>query len=153
MLALNEFEYLDMPGLSVLLGHDAYPEGHQGGVIIIQLSGRLPPQAAEHGRHSARCPRPSPPAGIPRANRAHGFARPGPRRAARGRYLYYQCLRFDFALVEETGMHVVRYGTSRSNPLQIGADVAIGDFADILSQAFTAPLPDAASDAPGPGEP
>lgn len=76
-------------------------------------------------------------------------ARPG----AWGRFLRYQCLRFDFALVEEPGMYVVRYGTSRSNPFQIGADVAIGDFADILSQAFTAPLPEAASDAPGPGEP
>ncbi len=30
MLALNELEYLDMPGLSVLLGRDAYHEGDQG---------------------------------------------------------------------------------------------------------------------------
>jgi hypothetical protein len=35
-LALNEAEYLAMPGLNVMLAHDFYPEGHQGGVSIIQ---------------------------------------------------------------------------------------------------------------------
>jgi endoglucanase len=35
-LALNELEYLAMPGLDVMLAHDFYPEGHQGGVSIIQ---------------------------------------------------------------------------------------------------------------------
>jgi hypothetical protein len=33
---LNELEYLEMPGLNVMLAHDYYPEGHQGGVGIIQ---------------------------------------------------------------------------------------------------------------------
>jgi endoglucanase len=35
-LRLNELEYLAMPGLNVMLAHDFYPEGHQGGVSIIQ---------------------------------------------------------------------------------------------------------------------
>ncbi len=35
-LILNELEYLEMPGLNVMLAHDFYPEGHQGGVSIIQ---------------------------------------------------------------------------------------------------------------------
>ena len=35
-LTLNELEYLEMPGLNVMLAHDFYPEGHQGGVGIIQ---------------------------------------------------------------------------------------------------------------------
>ena len=35
-LQLNELEYLEMPGLNVMLAHDYYPEGHQGGVGIIQ---------------------------------------------------------------------------------------------------------------------
>jgi hypothetical protein len=35
-LALNDLEYLEMPGLNVMLAHDFYPEGHQGGVGIIQ---------------------------------------------------------------------------------------------------------------------
>ncbi len=35
-LTLNELEYLSMPGLDVMLAHDFYPEGHQGGVSIIQ---------------------------------------------------------------------------------------------------------------------
>jgi hypothetical protein len=35
-LALNALEYLEMPGLNVMLAHDFYPEGHQGGVGIIQ---------------------------------------------------------------------------------------------------------------------
>ncbi|MBE2212305.1 MAG: glycoside hydrolase family 9 protein [Opitutaceae bacterium] len=35
-LVLNDLEYLEMPGLNVMLAHDFYPEGHQGGVGIIQ---------------------------------------------------------------------------------------------------------------------
>jgi endoglucanase len=35
-LALNDLEYLEMPGLDVMLAHDFYPEGHQGGVGIVQ---------------------------------------------------------------------------------------------------------------------
>ncbi|MFT3830528.1 MAG: glycoside hydrolase family 9 protein [Opitutaceae bacterium] len=38
-LILNELEYLEMPGLNVMLAHDYYPEGHQGGVGVI-LNGR-----------------------------------------------------------------------------------------------------------------
>jgi endoglucanase len=34
-LALNDQDYLEMPGLNVMLAHDYYPEGHQGGVGII----------------------------------------------------------------------------------------------------------------------
>jgi hypothetical protein len=36
VLTLNASEYLEMPGLNVMLAHDFYPEGHQGGVGIIQ---------------------------------------------------------------------------------------------------------------------
>jgi len=35
-LALNDRGYFEMPGLNVMLGSDYYPEGHQGGVAIIQ---------------------------------------------------------------------------------------------------------------------
>jgi endoglucanase len=35
-LRLNDLEYLEMAGLNVMLAHDYYPEGHQGGVGIIQ---------------------------------------------------------------------------------------------------------------------
>ncbi|TVQ17235.1 MAG: glycoside hydrolase [Spirochaetaceae bacterium] len=35
-LRLNDREYLQMPGLNVMLAHDYYPESHQGGVGIIQ---------------------------------------------------------------------------------------------------------------------
>ncbi len=35
-LRLNALEYLEMPGLNVMLAHDYYPESHQGGVGIIQ---------------------------------------------------------------------------------------------------------------------
>ncbi len=35
-LSLNDLEYLEMTGLNVMLAHDFYPEGHQGGVSIIQ---------------------------------------------------------------------------------------------------------------------
>ena len=34
-LAINDKEYLEMTGLNVMLAHDFYPEGHQGGVGII----------------------------------------------------------------------------------------------------------------------
>ena len=35
-LRINELEYLEMPGLNVMLAHDYYPESHQGGVGIVQ---------------------------------------------------------------------------------------------------------------------
>ncbi len=35
-LRINELEYLEMPGLNVMLAHDFYPESHQGGVGVIQ---------------------------------------------------------------------------------------------------------------------
>ena len=40
-LELNDLEYLEMPGLNVMLAHDYYPEGHQGGVSIIQNGRRV----------------------------------------------------------------------------------------------------------------
>jgi hypothetical protein len=40
-LALNDQEYLEMRGLDVMLAHDFYPEGHQGGVGIIQNGQRV----------------------------------------------------------------------------------------------------------------
>lgn len=40
-LVLNDLEYLEMPGLNVMLAHDFYPEGHQGGVGIIQNGFRV----------------------------------------------------------------------------------------------------------------
>jgi hypothetical protein len=36
VLTINAQEYLEMRGLNVMLAHDYYPEGHQGGVGIIQ---------------------------------------------------------------------------------------------------------------------
>ncbi len=41
MLKINELEYLEMAGLHVMLGHDEYPEGHQGGVSILQNGARV----------------------------------------------------------------------------------------------------------------
>ncbi len=38
---LNELEYFERPGLSVLVFHDEYPEGKQGGVEIIQHGERV----------------------------------------------------------------------------------------------------------------
>ncbi|MDZ7305241.1 MAG: hypothetical protein ONB44_24220, partial [candidate division KSB1 bacterium] len=35
-LVLNEQEYFEMPGLNIMVFHDYYPEGHQGGITIIQ---------------------------------------------------------------------------------------------------------------------
>lgn len=40
-LRINELEYLEMPGLDVMLAHDYYPESHQGGVGIIQNGVRV----------------------------------------------------------------------------------------------------------------
>lgn len=36
VLAINDQEYLETRGLNVMLAHDYYPEGHQGGVGVIQ---------------------------------------------------------------------------------------------------------------------
>src|SRR3954463_11469129 len=35
-MELNDLEYLEYEGVNVMLAHDFYPEGHQGGVGIIQ---------------------------------------------------------------------------------------------------------------------
>src|SRR5271157_4837170 len=35
-LSVNDQEYLEMTGLNVMIAHDYYPEGHQGGISIIQ---------------------------------------------------------------------------------------------------------------------
>lgn len=40
-LQINDQEYFEMPGLNVFMFHDAYPEGHQGGVTIIQHENRV----------------------------------------------------------------------------------------------------------------
>jgi len=40
-LILNEWEYFEMPGLNVMIFHDIYPEGHQGGISIIQNGVRV----------------------------------------------------------------------------------------------------------------
>ncbi len=40
-LTLNDKEYLSMQGLNVMLANDYYPEGHQGGVSIIQQGERV----------------------------------------------------------------------------------------------------------------
>src|ERR1700760_3272373 len=38
---LNKQEYLEYNGINVMLAHDFYPEGHQGGVGIIQNGQRV----------------------------------------------------------------------------------------------------------------
>jgi hypothetical protein len=40
-LSINDKEYLEMTGLNVMLAHDYYPEGHQGGVGVIQNGERV----------------------------------------------------------------------------------------------------------------
>jgi len=35
-LKLNEKEYFEIPGLNIMAFQDIYPDGHQGGVAIIQ---------------------------------------------------------------------------------------------------------------------
>jgi endoglucanase len=41
VLKLNDAGYLEMPGLNVMLGNDYYPDGHQGGLGIIQNGQRV----------------------------------------------------------------------------------------------------------------
>ena len=40
-LQINDQEYFEMPGLNVMVFHDFYPEGHQGGVSVIQHGERI----------------------------------------------------------------------------------------------------------------
>lgn len=40
-MQLNQLEYLEYQGVNVMLAHDFYPEGHQGGVGIIQNGQRV----------------------------------------------------------------------------------------------------------------
>jgi len=41
VMKLNDLEYLEYQGVNVMLAHDFYPEGHQGGVGIIQNGMRV----------------------------------------------------------------------------------------------------------------
>ncbi len=41
VMHLNQLEYLENQGVNVMLAHDFYPEGHQGGVGIIQNGKRV----------------------------------------------------------------------------------------------------------------
>jgi endoglucanase len=41
VLQLNDLEYFEMPGTNVMVFQDIYPEGHQGGVSIIQNGVRM----------------------------------------------------------------------------------------------------------------
>ena len=41
ILSINDQEYLEMAGLNVMLAHDFYPEGHQGGVGVIENGQRV----------------------------------------------------------------------------------------------------------------
>ena len=57
-LTINELEYLEMPGLNVMLAHDFYPEGHQGGVGVIQNGRRVATNGDPRdrgGRRVGRC--------------------------------------------------------------------------------------------------
>jgi len=40
-LVINQDEYFEMPGLNVMVFYDIYPEGHQGGIGIIQNGTRV----------------------------------------------------------------------------------------------------------------
>ena len=40
-LQINDQEYFEMPGLNVMVFHDYYPDGHQGGITIIQNGTRV----------------------------------------------------------------------------------------------------------------
>ncbi|MFA6743000.1 MAG: hypothetical protein WCS36_02210, partial [Candidatus Neomarinimicrobiota bacterium] len=40
-LALNDQDYFEMPGLNVLVFHNTFSEGHQGGLEIIQHENRV----------------------------------------------------------------------------------------------------------------
>src|SRR5579862_4818151 len=41
IMRINSLEYLENQGVNVMLAHDFYPEGHQGGVGIIQNGMRV----------------------------------------------------------------------------------------------------------------
>ena len=41
VLSINDQDYLEMTGLNVMLAHDFYPEGHQGGVAVIENGQRV----------------------------------------------------------------------------------------------------------------
>ncbi|HUX95094.1 MAG TPA: glycoside hydrolase family 9 protein [Bacteroidales bacterium] len=40
-MIINDKEYLEKPGLTVMAFHDHYPSGHQGGIVIIQHGERI----------------------------------------------------------------------------------------------------------------
>jgi hypothetical protein len=95
MLKINELEYLEMPGLDVMLGHDEYPEGHQGGVSIIQNGARV---ASNGDLRLDRSPGQWEP--VPRAH---------PREVDRARGELRQTLEFPDPARDRKGFNPVRY--------------------------------------------
>ena len=49
-LKVNAHGYFEMPGLNVMVFFDIYPEGHQGGVGIIQNGTRVATNGDRHDR-------------------------------------------------------------------------------------------------------
>ncbi|MGC3996555.1 MAG: glycoside hydrolase family 9 protein [Anaeromyxobacter sp.] len=104
MLQLNREEYLEAPGLGVRLGHDDYPEGHQGGVTVVQHGHRV---AANGDLRLDRTPgqwQPTPSAGPREVDRAADEVRvrcryPDPEKDRRGfNPITYPPLRLDYTL-------------------------------------------------------
>jgi len=95
MLKINELEYLEMPGLNIMLGHDEYPEGHQGGVSIIQNGARV---AANGDLRLDRSPGQWDP--VPRAH---------PREVDRARGEVRQAFEFPDPARDGKGFNPVRY--------------------------------------------
>lgn len=103
-LTLNELEYLEMPGLNVMLAHDFYPEGHQGGVSVIQNGRRVATNGDLRLEATPGQWQPVPKAG-PRIVDRHSqemsvrMEYPDPERAARGQNpISYPDLHFSYVI-------------------------------------------------------
>ncbi len=71
-LVLNKQEYLEMPGLNVMLASDYYPEGHQGGVSIILNGDRIATNGDVRLNRTPGQWQPTPVAGKRQVDRATG---------------------------------------------------------------------------------
>lgn len=103
-LKLNDKEYFEMPGLNVMLASDFYPEGHQGGLSIIQNGFRVATNGDIRLQPTPAFWDPTPKAGERKVNKANqtisiSMSYPDPARNGTGvSAIHYPDLNFSYTM-------------------------------------------------------
>lgn len=131
-LEINEQEYLEMRGLNVMLAHDFYPEGHQGGVGIIQNGVRVATNGDLRLSPTPGQWQPIPVVGPRKVDRGRGeisvhLSFPDPKRNRRGvNPISYPNLNFSYVVKVKPEGAAFRIIVDLDQPLPAGAVGQVG---------------------------